>query len=187
MIVNLQRKIKIDTKGFLPFAEKLCSVIEETEGGEFSVAFVSDRRMRELNKFFRGKDATTDVLSFPHVPDEFEDGFYNNPDADTGGSDRTENHPVGEAPPPLLGKEGSFEDPGAAQDSGLGTQDFLGDIVISIEQAAKQADENDLTLEAEIKQLMLHGVLHLCGYDHETDDGEMNARELELRDKLGIS
>ena len=67
MIVNLQRKIKIDAKAFLPFAEALCSAIEETEGGEFSVAFVSDRRMRELNKFFRGKDATTDVLSFPHV------------------------------------------------------------------------------------------------------------------------
>ena len=62
----------------------------------------------------------------------------------------------------------------------------LGDIVISIEQAQKQAIENGLSLEAEIKQLILHGLLHLCGYDHETDDGEMNARELELRDKLGI-
>lgn len=186
MIVNLQRKIKIDAKAFLPFAAAICDAIEETEGGEFSVAFVSDRRMRELNKFFRGKDATTDVLSFPHMPDEFEDGFYTNPPADAGGSDRTENHPVGETPPPLLGKEGSLEKAGSAQNSGLGTQDFLGDIVISIEQAARQAEENGLTLEAEIKQLMLHGVLHLCGYDHETDDGEMNARELELRDKLSI-
>ena len=65
-------------------------------------------------------------------------------------------------------------------------KDNLGDIVISAEQAAKQAAENGLSLEAEIKQLILHGVLHLCGYDHETDNGEMNALELELRDKLGI-
>jgi probable rRNA maturation factor len=41
-------------------------------------------------------------------------------------------------------------------------------------------------LENEIKQLILNGVLHLCGYDHETDNGEMNARELELREELGI-
>lgn len=95
--------------------------------------------MRELNGFFRDKKTTTDVLSFPYEPDEF-DPEKNN----------------------------------------------LGDIVISVEQAEKQAKENGLTLENEIKQLILHGVLHLCGYDHETDNGEMNKRELELREKLGI-
>jgi probable rRNA maturation factor len=62
----------------------------------------------------------------------------------------------------------------------------LGDIVISVEQAQRQAKENKLTLESEIKQLILHGLLHLCGYDHETDNGEMNKRELELRESLGI-
>jgi probable rRNA maturation factor len=65
-------------------------------------------------------------------------------------------------------------------------RDFLGDIVISLEQAARQAAENDLDLDTEVKQLILHGILHLCGYDHETDDGEMNRREIELRDDLGI-
>ena len=64
--------------------------------------------------------------------------------------------------------------------------EHLGDIVISIEQASKQAAENDLSLETEIKQLILHGVLHLCGYDHETDNGDMNRREMELREILGI-
>ena len=58
--------------------------------------------------------------------------------------------------------------------------------MISVEQAERQAEENGLTLEAEIKQLILHGVLHLCGYDHETDNGEMNKRELQLRRKLKI-
>ena len=65
--------------------------------------------------------------------------------------------------------------------------DNLGDIVISLEQAQRQADENNLQLEMEIKQLILHGILHLCGYDHETDNGEMNRKELKLRDKLDIS
>jgi probable rRNA maturation factor len=62
----------------------------------------------------------------------------------------------------------------------------LGDIAISVETAAAQAKENGLTFDAEIAQLILHGLLHLCGYDHETDNGEMNKLELRLRKKLGI-
>jgi probable rRNA maturation factor len=62
----------------------------------------------------------------------------------------------------------------------------LGEIVISIERAAAQAKENKLTLTNEIQQLVLHGLLHLTGYDHETDRGEMNRLELKLRKKLGI-
>lgn len=62
----------------------------------------------------------------------------------------------------------------------------LGDIAISVETAAAQAKENGLTLENEIAQLILHGLLHLSGYDHETDNGEMNRLELRLRKKLGI-
>ena len=62
----------------------------------------------------------------------------------------------------------------------------LGDILISIEQAARQAKEHGLSLENEIAQLILHGLLHLCGYDHETDHGEMNRLELRLRKRLGI-
>lgn len=62
----------------------------------------------------------------------------------------------------------------------------LGDIAISVETAARQAKENGLTLNEEIAQLILHGLLHLSGYDHETDNGEMNRLELRLRKKLGI-
>ena len=54
------------------------------------------------------------------------------------------------------------------------------------EHAERQASENGLDLETEVKQLILHGLLHLCGYDHETDDGEMDARELVLRKMLDI-
>jgi probable rRNA maturation factor len=138
-VVNLQRKIVLDTASLVDFCESLLNAAEEANGRNASVAFISDRRMKELNSFFRGKDSTTDVLSFPHEPDEFDTDKNN-----------------------------------------------LGDIVISAEQAARQAADNGLTLEVEIKQLILHGLLHLCGYDHETDNGEMNTRELELRDKLGI-
>jgi len=62
----------------------------------------------------------------------------------------------------------------------------LGDVVISIDQAARQAKEHRLRFENEIAQLILHGLLHLSGYDHETDQGEMNRLELKLRKRLGI-
>lgn len=62
----------------------------------------------------------------------------------------------------------------------------LGDVVISIEQASRQAKEHGVSFENELAQLILHGLLHLSGYDHETDHGEMNRLELRLRKKLGI-
>ena len=62
----------------------------------------------------------------------------------------------------------------------------LGDVVISVEQAARRAAEHDLQFDEEVSQLILHGLLHLCGYDHETDKGEMNRMELRLRRRLGI-
>lgn len=62
----------------------------------------------------------------------------------------------------------------------------LGDIAISVDRAELQASVNGLTFNEEVDQLILHGLLHLCGYDHETDDGEMNRMELRLRRKLGI-
>ena len=64
--------------------------------------------------------------------------------------------------------------------------DNLGDVAISVETAAKQAKENGLSVDDEIAQLILHGLLHLSVYDHETDNGEMNRLELRLRKKLGI-
>ena len=62
----------------------------------------------------------------------------------------------------------------------------LGDVVVSVERAAAQSAEHDLSFEGEVAQLILHGLLHLCGYDHETDGGEMNRLELRLRRRLGI-
>jgi probable rRNA maturation factor len=62
----------------------------------------------------------------------------------------------------------------------------LGDVVVSVERAAAQAAEHGLEFDEEVAQLILHGLLHLCGYDHETDKGEMNRLELRLRRRLGI-
>jgi probable rRNA maturation factor len=67
-----------------------------------------------------------------------------------------------------------------------GHANFLGDIVISVETAQRNAEiENHTTLN-EIRWLILHGLLHLLGYDHEKDSGQMIALELAMRDKLGV-
>jgi probable rRNA maturation factor len=138
-VVSRQRKVPVDCGRWRAFAEKALRVVS-AGGAGVTVAFVSDRAMRELNRRWRGKAGTTDVLSFPAGQDEFE---------------RAE---------------------GAS----------LGDVVVSVEQAARQAAEHGLSFENELEQLILHGLLHLCGYDHETDGGEMNALELKLRRRLGI-
>ena len=138
-VVNRQRKLPLDCERWRAFAAKALKVVP-AHGAGVTVAFVSDRAMRVLNRRWRGKRGTTDVLSFPAGQDEFERAA------------------------------------GAT----------LGDVVISVEQATRQAREHGLTFEEEIAQLILHGLLHLCGYDHETDRGEMNALELRLRRRLGI-
>ena len=138
-VVNRQRKMPLDCERWRAFVEKSWKAIP-TKAEGVTVAFVSDRAMRELNRLWRHKQGTTDVLSFPVELDEFEKA------------------------------EGSS----------------LGDVVVSVEQAARQAKENGLTLDQEIAQLILHGLIHLCGYDHSTDDGEMNRLELRLRRRLGI-
>ena len=138
-VVNRQRKMPVDCGHWQEFAERALKVVPAAGAGA-TVAFVSDRVMRGLNRRWRGKRGTTDVLSFPAGQEEFEKG------------------------------EGAS----------------LGDVVISVEQAARQAAEHGLDFEGEVAQLILHGLLHLCGYDHETDGGEMNALELRLRRRLGI-
>ena len=61
-----------------------------------------------------------------------------------------------------------------------------GDLAISVETARRQAQEQGHALSVEIKVLMLHGLLHLAGYDHETDNGKMARRERVLRGRLGL-
>ena len=63
---------------------------------------------------------------------------------------------------------------------------FAGDIAISADIARENARLLGHSQGEEIKVLALHGVLHLAGYDHETDDGQMAHKELQLRRKLGL-
>jgi probable rRNA maturation factor len=63
---------------------------------------------------------------------------------------------------------------------------YGGDLAISFETAQRQAEEHGHTLNEELRVLMLHGLLHLAGMDHETDDGEMAEREAKLRKKLKL-
>jgi len=65
--------------------------------------------------------------------------------------------------------------------------ELAGDLAISLETAARQAAEYGHSLRDEVRVLLLHGVLHLAGFDHEADSGEMAAREAELRQKLRMT
>jgi len=62
-----------------------------------------------------------------------------------------------------------------------------GDLAISLQTAQRQADEHGHTLTDEVRVLLLHGLLHLSGMDHETDSGEMAARESDLRKSLKLA
>jgi len=131
-VVNRQRRLQLDTEPWSAFATRALNAIGKNESSA-TIAFVSDKRIRALNRQFRGVDKATDVLSFP-----------------------------------------------AEEETNLG------DVAVSVETATTQARENGLTLDQEIAQLILHGLLHLSGFDHETDNGQMNRLELKLRRKLGI-
>jgi probable rRNA maturation factor len=108
---------------------------------EVSIAVIDDASMRTLNRQFRKKNKTTDVLTFPADASDADPNAHGRP---------------------------------------------LGDIVISIDQARRQAAEQRHSLATEVRYLILHGILHALGYDHETDDGEMNALEVEVRGKVGL-
>ncbi len=119
----------------LPVLARACLRAGGGGSGQVTILFTSDREMRSLNRRFRGKDRSTDVLSFP-----------------------------------------AHEGPG-----------YLGDLAISLAAARRQARGAGWSVGDEIHFLMLHGLLHLLGYDHETDDGRMSRLQEKLaRQVLGL-
>ncbi len=108
---------------------------------DLSIVLGDNQRIRELNREFLGRDAPTDVLSFP--ADEI--------DPDT-------------------------------------NRRYLGDIVLSFPFAERQAKERGHAVEAELQLLVIHGVLHLLGYDHETaeDKSRMWAFQSRILESRGI-
>jgi probable rRNA maturation factor len=141
---NRTRGTGLDTRTLARVLERLLVEIGE-DGSSVSLTFVRDRAMRELNREHRGKDAPTDVLSFPlHPPEAFE----------RRGPTR-----------PLV-----VEEPGMER--------MLGDIVISVDTAARQAADYDAPLAREIERLLIHSVLHLAGHDHmEPEERALMERE----------
>ena len=142
----------------------LADVAPARARGAVTIALVSDRRVRALNRQYRGIDRATDVLSFPAEPERRR----------TAGPARRTS--------PLLDRSRRAAAPHRARN---GTA-FLGDIVIARGVAARQAREAGHAERTEWRVLALHGLLHLLGYDHEQDAGEMRRLEARLRRKGGL-
>ncbi len=86
---------------------------------------------------------------------------------------------------PLFDYEGESEEPPVDELMGM-----LGDVVLSLEQAVKQAEEYGHTLEREVAFLTVHSMLHLLGYDHETgeaDEADMRARQSAVMERMGLA
>ncbi|MBQ5988467.1 MAG: rRNA maturation RNase YbeY [Oscillospiraceae bacterium] len=150
-IKNSQSEVKVPV-GIRLLIRRCCQAVLITENfkrdTEVSVSFINNKEIRNLNRIYRDKDKSTDVLSFP------------------------------------LGEDGNYD---INQENGYV---MLGDIVISLETAIKQAENFGHSLEREIGFLTVHSMLHLLGYDHETSTLEariMREKEEAVLEKLGIS
>ena len=149
MPVHMQsqvRRISFDQARLERSARAILSDLGETSA-ELGILFVGDQRMRGLNRRYRGKDRTTDVLAFA----------------------------MREACTPHVLRQ--------AQGRPLSlTPDMLGDVVISVPTAWRQAIEARRSLDEELAWLLIHGILHLCGYDHERSEKE--ARRMHRREQM---
>jgi len=139
--------------------QALAEAVLRAEGvrglAELALLFVGETEITELNEQHMGKPGPTDVLAFP--------------------IDAAEAEVVLMGQPPSRGPDRAPPDPG---DMPL----LLGDVVLCPAVAARQAPEHAGTLDDELALLVVHGVLHILGYDHddETSLARMRARELEL-------
>ena len=144
---NCQRSVRLELHPLASFLHRVNREIGLARDCVF-IRFVSDAEMTRLNRTFRGKNRTTDVLSFPAE--------------------------ASRSPRRLPSQTDRLLDT------------FLGDIAISPRVARRNAESFGRTLASELQILILHGVLHLLGYDHETDRGEMERVENRLRRRLGL-
>jgi probable rRNA maturation factor len=127
---------------------------------ELSVALVGDAEIQVLNARYRGKDLPTDVLAFP--------------------VDVPTNAPS-TAPVARLLWPGCTRSPRPA---------LMGDVVISLDTAARQAAQRNISIADEVRVLLVHGVLHLLGHDHERSPAEarrMFSRQRRLVARLGAT
>jgi probable rRNA maturation factor len=153
-----QDQSPVDVDRWVHLAHRVL-LAEGVEGdAELSLLFVDELAMSELNERFMEKTGPTDVLAFP-IDESGPIGRW--PDAGSTGPDRTD--PEGDEAPLLLG-----------------------DVVLCPAVAARQAPEHATTADDEMALLVVHGVLHVLGYDHAEDDeaARMKIRERELLDQF---
>ena len=158
-VADEQSQLPVDHLRWAALAENVLAAEGVRGNAELSVLFVDPNAMAELNQRFHAQDGPTDVLAFP-IDDEPSAGGRN---PDSGGTG------PGYTPP---------------EPSDLPV--LLGDVVICPDVAARNAKEHGATYEDEVALLIVHGILHLMGMEHDLDaDAEaMEARERELLEKF---
>jgi probable rRNA maturation factor len=151
---------------------------EGVTAAELGVGFIGELRMRSLNRDHLGADYVTDVLAFPlEEPDEALDG----PAAREG----MERRDAGEVFAGQGADKASVRRNDGAKVGGAGViPRLLGDVVVCLKRAERQAGRAGLPLSLETAVLLVHGILHVLGYDHETDAGRMALRQAELLESL---
>jgi probable rRNA maturation factor len=154
-VADEQTDFPVDTRRWSRLAEAVLAAEGVQGEAELSVLFVDEQSISDLHKRFLGKDGPTDVLAFPIDEEPAEGGRS----PDSGGTG------PGYMPP---------------EPSDLPV--LLGDVVICPAVAHRNAPEHAGTYEDELALLLVHGILHLMGMDHEEDDEAeaMEAREREL-------
>jgi probable rRNA maturation factor len=159
MILNRQRAIRIPMEELRKFLERAQKQLR-LPADSVTVCLVSDGEIARWNRAYRRKPRPTDVLSFPARGERLK------------GAKRRVSARSFSASPPV---------------SPSGDSPYLGDIAIAPAVARRNARRFGRKFEDEMRTLILHGLLHLIGYDHETDTGQMNRRERRLRRKLGLA
>ena len=162
MIVNCQRHVRVPVRAlekFLARARRTLALPAEA----LTVCFVTDATIARWNHTYRGKIGPTDVLSFPSDEKRCEQPR----------EDHRKHRNLAEREPRRGSRSVSLP--------------YLGDIAIAPAVARSNARRFGRSFGDEMRALILHGMLHLMGYDHETDTGQMDRRERELRRALGLA
>jgi probable rRNA maturation factor len=168
MILNRQRAVRVARRPLETFLRRLENEMNLGDS-DVTVCLVSDAEIARMNETFRKKRGPTDVLSFPAE-------IKGETSVRRGKKIYTEYAEITE------GAEKSRRKP----ESGKADK-HLGDIAIAPETARRYAKRNGRSLSNELRVLILHGVLHLLGYDHETDRGEMDRIEQKMRRRFGLA
>ncbi|MGB7282229.1 MAG: rRNA maturation RNase YbeY [Candidatus Acidiferrum sp.] len=168
MIVNRQRDVRLAREGLETFLRRVKKELD-IRGFGVTVCFVSDAEIAGMNERFREKKGPTDVLSFP---------------GENGGRGRSKKRKriYTESAEDAEGTEKKRKNTSSEAREG-----YLGDIAIAPQTARRYAKKNGRSLSDELRVLILHGVLHLMGYDHETDSGEMKRIEQKMRRRFGLA